>query len=70
MQLSTYAYMLQTLRPELNIKKLMIYHIDHDGCETVYECQYLKKEVVRMLNHYKKSIKIQQQLDKNKPIKM
>lgn len=48
----------------------MIYHIDHDGCETVYECQYLKKEVVRMLNHYKKSIKIQQQLDKNKPIKM
>lgn len=70
MQLSTYAYMIQTLRPELNIKKLMIYHIDHDGNETVHECQYLKKEVIRMLNHYKKSIKIQQQLDKNKPIKL
>ena len=48
----------------------MIYHIDHDGNETVHECQYLKKEVIRMLNHYKKSIKVQQQLDKNKPIKL
>lgn len=70
MQLSTYAYMLQTLRPEINIKKLMLYHIDHDGNETLYECQYLKREVIRMLNHYKKSIKVQQQLDKNKPIKL
>ena len=70
MQLSTYAYMLQTLRPEIKIKKLMLYHIDHNGNETVHKCQYLKKEVIRMLNHYKKSIKIQQQLNKNKPIKL
>ena len=70
LQLSTYAYMLQILRPELNIKKLMIYHIDHDGNETMHECKYLKKEVIRMLNHYKKQVKVQQQLDKNKPIKM
>lgn len=70
LQLSTYAYMLQILRPELNIKKLIIYHIDHDGNETMHECKYLKKEVIRMLNHYKKQVKVQQQLNKNKPIKM
>jgi ATP-dependent exoDNAse (exonuclease V) beta subunit len=70
LQLSVYAYMLQTLKPELNIKKLMLYHIDHDGNETLYECQYLKKDVIRMLNHYKKQLKIQQELNKNKPIKM
>ena len=70
LQLSTYAYMLQTIRPDLKIGKLMLYHIDHDGKETIHECKYLKTEVIRMLNHYKKSIKIQQQLDKNKPIKM
>ena len=58
LQLSTYAFMLQTLRPELNIKKLILYHIDHDGNEMLYECQYLKEEVIRMLNHYKKKIKI------------
>ena len=70
LQLSTYAYMLQVLRPELNIKKLIIYHIDHDGKETVHECKYLKTEVIRMLNHYKKQVKIKQQLDKDKPVNL
>lgn len=68
LQLSTYAYMLQTLKPELNIEKLLIYHINHDGEETLHECKYLKKEVIRMLNHYKKTKKIQRQLDKIKPV--
>lgn len=70
LQLSTYAYMLQILRPELNIKKLIIYHIDHNGKETMHECQYLKTEVIRMLNHYKKTQKIKQQLEKDKPINL
>lgn len=70
LQMSLYAYILQTLRPELNIKGLVLHHIDHDGNETMIPCQYLKKEVTRMLNHYKKQLKIQQQLDKNKPIKL
>lgn len=68
LQLSTYAYMLQTLRPELNIKKLILYHIDHDGNEMLHECQYLKDEVVRMLNHYKKKVKIKKSLDRDKPV--
>ena len=68
LQLSTYAFMLQTLRPELNIKKLILYHIDHDGNETLHECEYLKNEVVKMLNHYKKKVKIQKSLDRDKPV--
>jgi ATP-dependent exoDNAse (exonuclease V) beta subunit len=68
LQLSTYAFMLQTLRPELNIKKLILYHIDHDGNETLHECEYLKEEVVKMLNHYKKRVKIQKSLDRDKPV--
>lgn len=68
LQLSTYAYMLQTIRPELNIKKLILYHIDHDGNEMLHECKYLKEEVVRMLNHYKKKIKIKKSLDRDKPV--
>ena len=68
LQLSTYAFMLQTLRPELNIKKLILYHIDHDGNETLHECEYLKDEVVKMLNHYKKKVKIQKSLDRDKPV--
>lgn len=70
LQLSCYGAMIQAIRPELNIKGLYIIHIARDGSETRYEVPYLKKEVIRMLNHYKKSIKIQQQLDKNKPIKL
>ena len=68
LQLSTYAYMLQTIRPDINIKKLIIYHIDHDGNEMLHECQYLKEEVIRMLNHYKKKIKIKKSLDRDKPV--
>lgn len=70
LQMSLYAYILQTLRPELNVKGLVIHHIDHDGNETMIPCKYLKQDVIRMLNHYKKQIKIQQQLEKNKPIKI
>ena len=68
LQLSTYAYMLQTLRPELNIKKLILYHIDHDGNETLHECEYLKEDVIRMLNHYKKKVKTKKALDRDKPV--
>jgi hypothetical protein len=68
--MSVYGYLIEHNYPNLKIKKLILNHIDHDGKQTIYECEYLKKDVERMLNHYKKSIKIQQQLDKNKPIKL
>ena len=54
LQLSCYGVLLQTIKPELNIKGLSIIHIDREGNETEYKLPYLKTEVIRMLNHYKK----------------
>lgn len=68
LQLSTYAWMLQKINPEFNIKKLFIWHIDHDGKETKYELPYLKEEVEKMLCHYKKELMKQKQREKYKPI--
>lgn len=56
LQLSTYAWMLQKIDPRLNIKLLMLIHIDHDNNITNYECDYLKSDVERMLAFYKKQI--------------
>ena len=70
LQLSTYAYMLKQIKPEYNIKKLLIYHIDHDGNETIIPCEYLKDDVERMLKHYKKQSKIHEELERIKPIQI
>jgi len=56
LQLSTYAWMLQKLDPRLNIKLLMLIHIDHDNKITEYECEYLKADVERMLAFHKKQV--------------
>lgn len=56
LQLSTYAWMLQKLDPRLNIKLLMLIHIDHDNNVTEYECDYLKADVERMLAFHKKQV--------------
>lgn len=68
LQLSTYAWMLQKINPEFNIKGLKLLHIDHDGNQTIYDVPYLKEEVVKMLSHYKKQIKIEKQNAKYKRI--
>lgn len=70
LQLSCYMYLLQQIRPDLNCKKLIIYHIDHDGKETIHECKYLKEEVEALFKHYKKRIKIQQELERVNPVKI
>lgn len=56
LQLSTYAWMLQKLNPEFNIKGLILNHYDHAGNNTMYHCDYLKNEVERMLCFYKKEV--------------
>lgn len=56
MQLSLYAYMLQRINSDFNIKKLMIIHYDHENNTNYYELDYLKDEVERMLKYYKKII--------------
>lgn len=53
LQLSTYAWMIQKINPNFNIKKLIIIHYDHDGNVKHYELDYLKDDVQRMLAYYK-----------------
>ena len=67
LQLSLYAYILQQLNPEFNIKELKIVHIARDGKQTVYDLQYRRDDVIRMLKHYAKELKTKELLDKDKP---
>lgn len=68
LQLSTYAWMLQKLNPNFIIKDLILNHYDHDGNNTIYHCDYLKKDVERMLYHYKKELILKSQKEKRKRI--
>ena len=64
LQLSTYAWMLQKLKPEFVIKGLMLNHYDHDGNNTIYPCAYLKDDVEKMLKHFAKQLKLEKQKSK------
>lgn len=68
LQLSTYAWMIQKLNPEFEIEDLVLVHFDHQDNMTVYHLPYLKEEVVRMLNHFKKENALKTSRDKRKPI--
>ena len=58
LQLSTYAWMLQKINPQFNIKQLMLIHYDHDGNVTEIPVDYLKDDVIRMCKWYKKQLLI------------
>lgn len=68
LQLSTYAWMIQKLNPEFEIEDLVLVHFDHSDNMTVYHLPYLKEEVVRMLNHFKKETILKASREKRKPI--
>lgn len=68
LQLSTYAWMIQKLNPEFEIEDLVLVHFDHSDNMTVYHLPYLKDEVIRMLNHFKKESALKTSRDKRKPI--
>lgn len=68
LQLSLYAYLLQQINPEFNIKGLKLVHIDHDNIQHEYECEYLRDNVEAMLKHYKKQLKVKKELDALKPV--
>ena len=68
LQLSTYAWMLQKINPNFVIKDLILNHYDHDGKNTIYHCDYLKKEVEDMLKFHKKQLIKEIQRNKRKPI--
>ena len=61
LQLSTYAWMLQKLNPNFNIKDLILNHYDHSGKNTLYHCTYLKDDVEKMLRYYKRQSIIEKQ---------
>ena len=67
LQLSTYAWMLQQLNPKFEIERLFIHWIDHEGKESFIDVPYMKQEVEKMLTDYKKKLKIQRALDRDKP---
>lgn len=68
LQLSIYAWMIQQLRPELNLQDLIMVHFDHNNKQTVYHLDYLKDEVEKMFKHYKKEIIKEKQRAKYKRI--
>lgn len=69
LQLGTYAFMLEQLIPGITIKHLNLIHLKEDGSEEVMPCEYLKEDVERMIKHYYKQVKVQNQLDRCKQIK-
>lgn len=68
LQLSTYAWMLQKMNPEFEIEDLVLIHYDHQDNMTVYHLPYLKDEVIRMLNFYKKEHELTENRNKRKRI--
>ena len=64
LQLSTYAWMIQKINPNFVIKGLILNHYDHDGKNTLYTCSYLKDDVEKMLKHFAKQQKLEQQRKK------
>lgn len=68
LQLSTYAWMIQKMNPEFNIKGLILVHYGHDGNVTQYKLDYLKSDVERMLAYHKKEAIKQRQREKRKRV--
>lgn len=68
LQLSTYAYIIESYNPDFVIEDLVLVHFDHNDNMTVYHLPYLKKEVERMLSYYEKEHLLKERRAKNKRI--
>lgn len=68
LQLSTYAYIIESYNPDFTIEELVLVHFDHNDNMTVYKLPYLKKEVERMLSFYEKEHVLSERRLKNKRI--
>ena len=69
LQVSTYAWMLTKIKPELKVKELIIYHIDPTtGACNMYKCDYLKDEVENMISYYRKKLKHEDTMQKMNPL--
>lgn len=68
LQLSTYAYIIQSYNPDFTIEDLVLIHFDHEDNMTIYHVPYLKDEVKRMLAYFEKEMLLEQRKAKNKRI--
>lgn len=68
MQLSTYAWMIEQLNPDYQVRDLIILHRDHNNVDTIYHLDYKKAEVIKMLKFYKKKLIQEKQRSRIKPI--
>lgn len=66
LQLSLYAWMILKANPHMELGGLYLLHHDHNDNKEVYECEYRKTEVERMLAYYKHQIKYEQHKERNK----
>ena len=64
LQLSTYAWMIQQYHPEFEVEDLVLIHFRPDGKQDTYHMEYLKDEVEKMINHYKKKLLHDKQIAK------
>lgn len=68
MQLSTYAWMIEQIHPELKCKELVLVHFDHNNNMTTYKMDYLKDTVEKMLGFWKKEAVLEQHKEARKRI--
>ena len=67
LQLSLYAYMIEKINPDINVKELKLVHIDRNGKQTIYPLEYRKEDVERMIKHYAKELKTKEALNRDIP---
>lgn len=53
LQLSTYAYLISLMNPDFKVAKLVLHHVNHQGEQKLYELEYLKDEVIKMLEWHR-----------------
>lgn len=68
LQLSLYYWIVNKANPSFYLKGLYLNHVDHDENVTLYECQYLKEDVERMLVFYKRELEYQEFAKKQEKI--
>jgi hypothetical protein len=56
--------MVQQYHPEFEVEDLVLIHFRPDGKQDVYHMEYLKNEVEKMINHYKKKLLHEKQIAK------
>lgn len=69
LQLSTYAWMIQQINPNFIIGRLKLVHFDHNDKMAVYDIEYKKDEVIKMLKYYKHKVIKDEQLARIAPLK-